>query len=112
MSSGLRAQVLGTQIFLATPSDCPVNADGSKRHSSGGGGRSVSLLVSTDEALSFAEACIPIRFLDQAHSFPRSAYARTLAKDTLLCCNVSGVRSRHLSMLCASYDAMSTRFVR
>ena len=58
--------MLGSQIFLATPSNCPVHADGSKRRSSGGGGRSVSLLVSTDEALSFAEACIPIRFLDQA----------------------------------------------
>ena len=62
------AQVLGDQIYLATPSDCPVNADGSKRRSKGGGGRSVSLLVSTDEALTFAEACIPIRFLDQVQT--------------------------------------------
>ena len=62
------AQVLGSQIYLATPSDCPVHADGSKRRASGGGGRSVSLLVSTDEALTFAEACIPIRFLDQVRT--------------------------------------------
>ena len=70
--------MLGNQIYLATPSDCPVNADGSKRHAKGGGGRSVSLLVSTDEALTFAEACIPIRFLDQVRSARQPYYLSSL----------------------------------
>lgn len=64
----LRLQVLGKQIYLAAPSDCPLNYDGSKRSkgSATRGTNSVQLLVSTDEALTFEEACIPIRFLDKA----------------------------------------------
>ena len=61
----LRTQVLGKQIYLAAPSDCPLNADGSKRSTDGASSGSVQLLVSTDEALTFEEACIPIRFLDK-----------------------------------------------
>lgn len=60
-------QVLGKQIYLAAPSDCPLNFDGSKR-GKGSASRessSVQLLVSNDEALTFEEACIPIRFLDK-----------------------------------------------
>lgn len=64
----LRTQVLGKQIYLAAPSDCPLNADGSKRSADAASRGSVQLLVSTDEALTFEEACIPIRFLDKVRT--------------------------------------------
>lgn len=57
--------MLGKQIYLAAPSDCPLNPDGSKRAADASSGGSVQLLVSSDEALTFEEACIPIRFLDK-----------------------------------------------
>lgn len=62
-------QIINDQIYLAAPSDCPLYPDGTKRKGGGnsGGGRSrtVSLLVSADEGLSFSEACIPIKWLDK-----------------------------------------------
>lgn len=60
-------QIIKDQIFLAAPSDCPLYPDGKKRSGGTGGGRArtVSLLVSADEGLSFEEACIPIKWLDK-----------------------------------------------
>lgn len=68
----LGSQIINDQIYLAAPSDCPLYADGSKRKgagSSGGGrARTVSLLVSEDEGLSFSEACVPMKWLDKGYN--------------------------------------------
>ncbi len=68
------AQIIKHQIFLATPSDCPLNPDGSKKSGGSGGDRAhtVSLLVSGDMGRVFHEACLPIRYLDKARPRPPS----------------------------------------
>ena len=45
------------QVFLAMPSDCPVEPSGSKRNvpASATGRNSVSMYISDDEALSFSQ---------------------------------------------------------
>jgi hypothetical protein len=69
---GFVSQIINDQIYLAAPSDCPLYADGTKRKgagSSGGGrARTVSLLVSEDEGLSFSEACVPMKWLDKGYN--------------------------------------------
>jgi hypothetical protein len=69
---GNQFEIINDQIYLAAPSDCPLYADGTKRKgagSSGGGrARTVSLLVSEDEGLSFSEACVPMKWLDKGYN--------------------------------------------
>jgi hypothetical protein len=68
VACGNQFEVLGSQIFMALPNNCPVGPDGKKRAVPPGGELTVTLYVSQDEAQSFVAACIPTPWLDRVRS--------------------------------------------
>ncbi|KAK9831811.1 hypothetical protein WJX74_010382 [Apatococcus lobatus] len=70
VACGNQIEVLAGKVFLAMPSDCPVEPSGSKRNvpASATGRNSVSMYISDDEALSFSQACLPVKWLDRGYN--------------------------------------------
>lgn len=72
---GNQFEIVHDQVYLAVPADCPVHPDGSKRsHATGkrSAGRTVQLLISNDEALTFQDACLPLKWLDLSYNLMKT----------------------------------------
>ena len=76
-------QVVGSQVYLAIPDNCPIGPDGRKRRVSA---RSpgVALLISTDDALSFQAACLPLRYLNKVRHASPAAVLYTAVHSVLV----------------------------
>ncbi|KAK9828958.1 hypothetical protein WJX72_003046 [[Myrmecia] bisecta] len=74
VSCGNQFEVLSSMIYLAMPSDCPVEPDGSKRALPPGAdrGNSVSMYISHDEGKTFAPVCLPVKYLDLGYNLIRT----------------------------------------
>ncbi|BDA42979.1 Vacuolar protein sorting/targeting protein 10 [Coccomyxa sp. Obi] len=73
VSCGNQFEVIGRKVYLALPSDCPTEPDGSPRAvSTAAGPNSVILYASDDEAKDFEQVCLPVKWLDLAYNLVKN----------------------------------------
>jgi len=76
-SCGNQFEAVGRTLYLAMPADCPVHPDGTTRPrhvppAGGSGGANVVLYTSADEGASWAQACLPVKWMDLGYSLVRT----------------------------------------
>eukprot|EP00884_Botryococcus_braunii_P007264 jgi/Botrbrau1/16539/Bobra.0327s0006.1 len=72
-SCGNQFELVGHIMYLALPSDCPVEPDGSSRFVPPGASSSnVVLYISEDEGKSFTQSCLPVKWMDLGYNLLRT----------------------------------------
>ncbi|CAL5221253.1 g3408 [Coccomyxa viridis] len=73
VACGNQFEVIGHKIFLALPSNCPTDPDGSSRSIDGQTkADSVVLYASADEAQTFEQVCLPVKWLDLGYNLVKT----------------------------------------
>ncbi|KAK9845742.1 hypothetical protein WJX81_001203 [Elliptochloris bilobata] len=73
VSCGNQFELIGSQVFVALPSDCPTHPDGSQRPvQPGASSSSVVLYSSANEGKDFGQVCLPVRDLDLGYNLVKT----------------------------------------